>query len=153
MQLVTMVHSVWITALNWHSTVSNVFIIDLKSTITERNAQHQESNKAPFSAVTWTTQLCSTADQWRTQKIFIGGVVKGHMVAICIWCALFVTSLFDLIYMFPNQRFGEVCWRNNAYFSTSTPLISCFIALNINYQRFKLGCRRKINSTLLHSSS
>jgi len=30
-------------------------------------------------------------------------------VVICIWCALFVTSQFDVISMFPNQRFGEVC--------------------------------------------
>jgi len=32
-------------------------------------------------------------------------------VVICIWCALFVTSQFDVIFMFPNQRFGEVCWH------------------------------------------
>jgi len=25
------------------------------------------------------------------------------------WCALFVTSQFDVISMFPNQHFGEVC--------------------------------------------
>jgi len=48
--------------------------------------------------------------QWCTQKIFMGGVlVKDHMVVICIWCALFVTSQFDVISTFPNQRFGEVC--------------------------------------------
>jgi len=35
-----------------------------------------------------------------------------HMVVICIWYALFVTSQFDVIFMFPNQRFGEVCWHN-----------------------------------------
>jgi len=47
--------------------------------------------------------------QWRTQKIFMeGGLVQGHMVVICIWFALFVTSQFDVISMFPNQRFGEV---------------------------------------------
>ena len=34
---------------------------------------------------------------------FHGGVlVKGHMVVICIWCALFVTSQFDVMSMFPN---------------------------------------------------
>ena len=89
--------------------------------------------------------------QWRTQKIFMRDLV--HMVVICIWCALFVTSQFDVISMFPNQRFSEVCWHNNAYISTSTPLILCVIALNTNYQRSKLVCRRKMNSTLRHSSS
>jgi len=39
---------------------------------------------------------------------FHGRVIQWHMVVICIWCALFVTSQFDVIFMFPNQRFGEV---------------------------------------------
>ena len=47
--------------------------------------------------------------QWRTQKIFIGGFILWHMVAICIWCALFVLSQFDVIFTFPYQRLGEVC--------------------------------------------
>jgi len=38
-----------------------------------------------------------------------GGFIRWHMVVICIWCALFVTSKYDVIFMFPNQRFGEVC--------------------------------------------
>ena len=66
------------------------------------------------------------------RKFSWGGLVQGHMVVICIWCSLFVTSQFDVISMFPNQRFGDVSWHNNAYFSTCTPLISCGIALNIN---------------------
>ena len=41
-----------------------------------------------------------------------GDLVQGHMVVICFWCALFVTSQFDVISMFPNQRFGEVCWHS-----------------------------------------
>jgi len=34
------------------------------------------------------------------------------MVVICIWCALFVTSQFDFIFMIPNQHFREICWHN-----------------------------------------
>jgi len=30
-------------------------------------------------------------------------------MVICIWCALFVMSQFDIIFMVPNQRFGEAC--------------------------------------------
>jgi len=57
----------------------------------------------------WKCSFVNTDSQWRTQKIFIGGgLVQGHLVVICIWCSLFVTSQFDIIYMFPNQRFGEV---------------------------------------------
>jgi len=47
--------------------------------------------------------------QWRTQKLFMGGFIQRHRVVICIWCALFVTSQNDVIVLFPNQRFGEVC--------------------------------------------
>jgi len=43
------------------------------------------------------------------RKFMGGGLVQGRMVVICIWCSLFVTSQFDVISMFPNQRFGEVC--------------------------------------------
>jgi len=44
------------------------------------------------------------------RRIFMeGGLVQGHMVVIFIWCALFSTSQFDVISMFPNQRLGEVC--------------------------------------------
>jgi len=44
------------------------------------------------------------------RKFSWGGVlVQDHMVVICIWCALFVTSQVDVMSMFPNQRFGEVC--------------------------------------------
>jgi len=41
-----------------------------------------------------------------------GGFVQWHMMVICICCALFVTSQFDVIFTFPNQRFSEVCWHN-----------------------------------------
>jgi len=41
----------------------------------------------------------------------MGGFIEWHMVVICIWFSLFVTSQFDVIFMFPNQRFGEVCWH------------------------------------------
>ena len=36
--------------------------------------------------------LVRIADQWRTQKIFMGGLIQWHMVVFCIWCTLFVTS-------------------------------------------------------------
>jgi len=39
---------------------------------------------------------------------FHGGVIEWHMVVICIWCALYVMSQFDVIFMFPNQPI----WRS-----------------------------------------
>ena len=46
--------------------------------------------------------------QWRAQKIFTRGFfIQWRMVGISIWCALFVTSRFDAIFMFSNH-----CWHN-----------------------------------------
>ena len=41
-----------------------------------------------------------------------GGFIQRHRVVVCIWCALFVMSQNDVTVLFPNQRFGEVCWHN-----------------------------------------
>jgi len=56
-----------------------------------------------------TLQALPWLDQWRTQQIFMGSFIQWHMVVICLWCAVFVTLKFDVIFMFLNQRFGEVC--------------------------------------------
>jgi len=42
-------------------------------------------------------------------EIFHGGFHSVTYGGHCIWWALFVTSQYDVIFMFPNQRFGEVC--------------------------------------------
>jgi len=91
-------------------------------------------------------------NQWRAQKIFMGGFIQWHVVVICIWCVLFVTSQFDVICIFPNQCFGEVCWHN-VYTSTSTLLTLFVMALNINHQCSKLGYQRNINLTSRHGCS
>jgi len=50
----------------------------------------------------------STEGSGVRRKFSWGCLVQGHMVVICIWSSLFVTSQSDVISMFPNQRFGEV---------------------------------------------
>jgi len=44
------------------------------------------------------------------RKFSWGGFIQWHMVVICIWCALFITSQFDVIFMLPNHPFREICW-------------------------------------------
>jgi len=56
------------------------------------------------------SRLCHTPMAY--EENFHGGFIQWHMVLICIWCALLVTSQFDDIFMFSNQCFGEVCWLN-----------------------------------------
>jgi len=63
-----------------------------------------------------------TAGSGVRRKFSWGGLVEGHMVVICIWYALFVTSQYDVISMFPNHRFGEVCWHNMHVFLHPFPL-------------------------------
>jgi len=38
-----------------------------------------------------------------------GVFIEWHMMVICIWIVLFVTSQFDVIFMFLYQSFDEVC--------------------------------------------
>jgi len=90
--------------------------------------------------------------QWRTQKSFMGGFIQWHLMVFYFWCALFVTSQFYVIVIFQDQHVGEACWHNMHIFVHALVLFHV-IALNINYQRSKFGYRRKINSTLRHSSS
>jgi len=37
------------------------------------------------------------------------GFIQWHMVVISISCPLFLTLQDGVIFMFPNQHFGEVC--------------------------------------------
>jgi len=40
------------------------------------------------------------------EKFHGGEFIQSQLVVICIWCVLFVTSKFDVIFMFPSQYFG-----------------------------------------------
>ena len=91
-------------------------------------------------------------EQWRTKKIFMGAfqlaVCGGHLYLVYAICDVTIWSHIH----FSKPTF----WRSLLIYSstrTRTPLIVCVIALNINYWRYKLRYRRKINSTLRHSSS
>jgi len=47
--------------------------------------------------------------------------IQWYVVVICIWCPLFVMSQFDVMFMFPNQRFGEVFDIICNFFYTHSP--------------------------------
>jgi len=46
------------------------------------------------------------------KEITLAGFIQRHVMVKYIWCALFVTSQFEVFFMFPNQRFGEVSGYN-----------------------------------------
>jgi len=87
------------------------------------------------------------------RKLSWGGSFSG----ICWSFALGVCSLWRhslMSFMFPNQRFGDVFRHDLHMLLHALPLpFFCVVTLNINYQRSKFEYRRKINSTLRHSSS
>ena len=60
-----------------------------------------------------------------------GEFIQCHMVFIYFWFALFVTSQFDVIFMLPNQRFGEFCWHNMHIRLHALPLFYKLLALQV----------------------
>jgi len=73
----------------------------------------------------------------------------GHLYLECAVCDVTIWRHIDV----SKPTFWRSLLTKYAYSSTRALLILCVIALNINYQRSKLGFRRKIHSTLPHSSS
>jgi len=60
-----------------------------------------------------------------TDNFHEGGFIQWQIVVICIWCVPFVTSQFDVIFMFRNQRFGEVTWHNMHILLHALPNFMC----------------------------
>jgi len=76
-----------------------------------------EAQKGPMaitmtSPITINVKLCTIVSVAYAETFHGGGFIQRHRVVICIGCALFVTSQNDVIVLFPNQHFGEVCWHN-----------------------------------------
>ena len=94
-------------------------------------------------------QRCSKGLTSCVRRKFSWGVlVQGHMVVICIWCALFVTSQFEVISMFPNQRFGEVCWIVCIFFYIHSPYIMCRCTeYELSALQVRLSEKNKLNAT------
>ena len=134
-----------------HNQIKTIFIMGVRGSRKGYSNPKRISFLSVFSfplrlepCVPWQLNVMAICSGVR-RKFSWGCFIQWHMVVIFIWCALFVTSQFDVILMFPNQRFGEVCWHNMHIFLH--PLILCVTALNINCQQSKLGYRRKINPT------
>jgi len=57
--------------------------------------------------------LCYKVEMVRTsgvrRKFSWVDFIQWHIVIICIWCAVFVTSPFDVIFLFRSQRFRVIC--------------------------------------------
>jgi len=75
------------------------------------------------------TESCELSQQWIETSTISGvrrkfhgrfhSVARGsHLYLVCAVCDV---KIWRHIHAF-KQRFGEVCWHNNAYYPTSTPL-------------------------------
>ena len=52
------------------------------------------------------------ATAWLDAPLPNYGIEQWRMVVIVTGYTLFVTSQYDVIFTFANQRFGEICWHN-----------------------------------------
>ena len=72
------------------------------------------------------------------------------MVVICIFlrCSLFVTSQFDVMFTFPNQHFGEVCWHNMHTLLHALPYFMCHCTeYKLSALQIKISEENKLNAT------
>jgi len=76
------------------------------------------------------------------------GLIQGHVVVICVWCALFVTSQFDVFSMFRNQRFGEVFDIICKFFYIHSPYFMCHCTeYKLSALQVRLSEKNKVNAT------
>jgi len=68
----------------------------------------------------------------------------------------FVTSQYEVIFQFANQRLAEVCWHNMHIILHALSLlvvVQFITVMNINYQLSKLGDWRNIEHSTLKQSN
>ena len=138
--------SLAITHVAWRRSRFQVFIGCFSPRLTSRSLSVRGSiPERPTGYIVIRRILHFGFNQWRTQKLFMGGFIQWHRVVICIWCALFVTSQNDVIVLFPNQRFGEVCWHNMHIFLYIHS--SCFMCQCTEYKLLELQVRLSEENT------
>jgi len=71
----------------------NCFVVILGHSFPLLNAQ---------KTILTTVELDACLDSSTRRKFSWGGFIQWHMVVVCIWCALFVTSQFNVMLMFPK---------------------------------------------------
>ena len=72
-----------------------------------------------------------------------GGFIQRHMVVICIWCALFVTSQFDAIFIL--AKFVDII---RIFFHAHSPYFMCYcIEYKLSALQVKISEKNKLNAT------
>jgi len=77
----------------------------------------------------------------------MGEFIQRHMVVICLWCAIFVTSKFDVIFMFPNQRFAKFVDIIRIFVYTHSPYFMCHCTENkLSALQLRISEENKLNA-------
>jgi len=84
--------------------------------VISQNLHHGDSAKS-------TTLLFRLTVSGVRRKFSWGEFIQWRKVVTCVRCTLLVRSQFDVIFMFPKQRFGDVCWHNMHIRLHALPLI------------------------------
>jgi len=69
------------------------------------------------------------------------------MVVICIWCALFVTSKFDVIFMFPNNVLAKFVDIMCIFFYTHSLILCHCTAYKLSALQVRISEENTINAT------
>jgi len=70
------------------------------------------------------------------------------MVVICIWCVLFVTSHFDVIFMFPNNVLAKFVDIICIFFCNHYPYFMCHCTeYKLSAFQVRISKENKINAT------
>ena len=140
------------------SIVSNTSMVDADIEVPWFRVRWPTSLK---KATRWTNLLSPSAINYvmfywsvpYAENFHGGGFIQWHRVVICICCALFVTSQFDVIVLFPNQRFSEVRWQNmHVFLYIHSPYFMCHCTeYNLLALQVRLSEENAPNATI-HSS-
>ena len=80
------------------------------------------------------------------ENFYGGGLVQGHVVVI--WCALFVTSQFDVIFMFPNYVLAKFVDIICIFLYIHSPYLMCHCTeYKLSALQVGLSEKNKLNAT------
>jgi len=123
--------------------------------ISETTFNYQSCVDFSYAPVTEKRKSSDCGTQQRTQKIFMKGVHSvaygGHFYLVCTVCDVTIWRHVHVSKPTFRRSFLRHYIMYCIFFCTYYPVL-CVIALNIYYQRSKFGYRRKIHSTLRHTS-
>ena len=140
--------------LSWYSGVGQIFSCSVIQGVSFNYHQRNVRSRVSVSNFQVLVSAFVTKSRCGVRRKFSWGGVHsvaygGHLWLVCAVCDVTIERNIHV----SKPPFWRSSLTQYAYILLHVLFILCVIALNINYQRSKLRCQRKINSTLRHSRS